>query len=479
MALPSSGMKPPSSKEHSDTGRSLQQEHSQMATPDSPAKMSPARDISDGSGATTKKKLTHADQQPSKAKKMPDLEPTSTPSAKRSDLVDKATDGTPLELDSPHSEGLVSPANKLGSLDNSAGTSSSSENHSQGTGSPGGNYLRGSTALSLTNNVQGDGEFTDPSIPGSRKRKNALLSTGGEVAGRQREKPRGKKLRSFAASSMSTATEKVKTNPANGASKSHESPKSARQSKKNHCPTRASNTTGSSTARKAIESARETQSKVQSQQVLPAYEPPIHRKINALEVVVGANGQATLYREAAPLRNEPNLQLNRFIPVLDLSAMEPFTAIFTTSKSDRTNQLIRNILYLTFTSKECAPALRQWKLECFDDPAMKEPLSLALQGSDRPPWSIEVQELASCAMYYDAIHGKNVTFESEEREAIMTCAKFVLRLFFAVMLITVYMRLVHHAGKFFDTLLNSPIATGITSEARPSWLSLLGLDRKG
>lgn len=45
-----------------------------MATPDSPAKMSPARDISDGSGATTKKKLTHADQQPSKAKKMPDLE---------------------------------------------------------------------------------------------------------------------------------------------------------------------------------------------------------------------------------------------------------------------------------------------------------------------------------------------------------------------------------------------------------------------
>lgn len=43
------------------------------------------------------------------------------------------------------------------------------------------------------------------------------------------------------------------------------------------------------------------------------------------------------------------------------------------------------------------------------------------------------------------------------------------------MLITAYENLVNHTGGFFEILLNSPFATGITSEVRPSWLHLLGL----
>lgn len=38
-----------------------------------------------------------------------------------------------------------------------------------------------------------------------------------------------------------------------------------------------------------------------------------------------------------------------------------------------------------------------------------------------------------------------------------------------------YENLVNHPGGFFEILLNSPFASGITAEARPSWLPLLGL----
>ena len=72
MSPPSSDMKPP--KEQGDSGLDIQQDQPQTAAPISPAKMSSARDTSDGTGSTTKKDLTHADQQPSKAKKMPTLE---------------------------------------------------------------------------------------------------------------------------------------------------------------------------------------------------------------------------------------------------------------------------------------------------------------------------------------------------------------------------------------------------------------------
>jgi hypothetical protein len=156
----------------------------------------------------------------------------------------------------------------------------------------------------------------------------------------------------------------------------------------------------------------------------------IDRKINALQAAVGTNGQTVLCREAAPLPNDRALRLSAYDEDLDLSAMKPymFKGIFQTTGGDKRNQLFRSIIIVLFTSNECAPVLRQWKLKCYDDPEMEDQLPFALLGSDSPAWAKEMHQLASCAMHYAAIVNKTMIFESEHREAIMSCAKFVRRL---------------------------------------------------
>jgi hypothetical protein len=537
MAPPSSDMKPPSPKEYGDNSLGLQQEHPQTAASDSPAKMSPARDTSDGACATPKKDLTHADQQLSKAKMAPTLEtsddiasitdeknlPMSTPvsSKDHTRFFNKATDCTTSDTTSPHSEALASSANELGSLANSAGTGLSSDEHSQGRksissgktslnsakardlGSSGGYHLGGSTAFSLAKNMQDDGKVSAISNPGSRKRKNPQPSIGEKMAESQHEQPRGKKLRSSTTSVIAAATENAKFDPETGASKVHESPISSQQSKRKSRPDRSGNTEKSSTTRKEVKKARAAVPQAQTQQPLLASVPPIDRKINALQTVVGLNGQSIPCREAAPLPNDRQLRLSAYDVDLDPSAMEPFmfNGVFQTTGGYKRNQLFRSIVIVLFTSNECAPVLRQWKLECYDDPNMEAHLPFALLGSDSAAWAKEMHQLASCAMHYAAIVKKTMTFKSDHRQAIMSCAKFVRRLvhcnspyimhylnmcnfpdtsrflfqFYAGMLSTAYENLVNHPGSFFEILLNSPFATGITSEARPSWLHLLGL----
>lgn len=219
MAPRSSDMKPPSPKEHGDTGLGLQQKNPEMAAPDSLANMSPAGDISDGTGATTR-----ADQQPSKAKstltrEMPRdltsiaedkrLPPSTTiSSVERSNLSDKATDCTPSDAKSSRGEASIPSANELGSLDNSAGTSLPPEEHPQGgrsissgetsstsnkakyRGFSGWHHLHDSTAFSMGNNVQGDVKrlkTNETSNLGSRKRKNAQSSSDGKMTESQHE----------------------------------------------------------------------------------------------------------------------------------------------------------------------------------------------------------------------------------------------------------------------------------------------------
>jgi hypothetical protein len=173
--------------------------------------MSPARDISDGTGATTKQDLTHDDQRPSKAKEVPTLEvpddtipitdekhqPTSksVSSDHHLQFSDKATHGAPSDTENPRSENLVSSVNKLDSLDDPAGTKSSSEATSRDAESTSSgktslipisansisstdrDYAHGNTPASRGDSSQDDGKSEDISTSRLLKRKIAPTPT--------------------------------------------------------------------------------------------------------------------------------------------------------------------------------------------------------------------------------------------------------------------------------------------------------------
>lgn len=176
----------------------------------------------------------------------------------------------------------------------------------------------------LADTLPDDGEFTETHLPTPRKRKHAASSIDKEVAEDQSEKPKGKRLRSSAASPMSTVTENAEIEPKAGASKVQESPKSSQQSKTKLRLDRPSDTQGPPPTRKKASKASQPVPQVQPQQALPLHVSPIDRKINALSAVVGTTGQANLCCEAAPLPNERELRLGAYDEELDLSAMEPF-----------------------------------------------------------------------------------------------------------------------------------------------------------
>jgi hypothetical protein len=246
-------MKPSSPEEHGDTGPDLQQDQPQTGAPDSPAKMPPPRDMSDGTGASPKKDLTHADQQPSKAKKMPTLEvlddiasitdekhrpkSTSVSSHDHSQFLDKATDGTPPDSDSPRSEDSFSSANKLATLDNPVGTRSSSEatSHDAESTSSGktslistnandisstdGDRAHGSTSASLGANLQNDSKSDSISTSRPLKRKIAPTPpTTGTLPEAQGMQQSSKKMKPSTNSPSPTATESATINPGSAAS---------------------------------------------------------------------------------------------------------------------------------------------------------------------------------------------------------------------------------------------------------------------
>jgi hypothetical protein len=526
-------MKPP--KEQGDSGLDIQQDQPQTAAPISPAKMSSARDTSDGTGSTTKKDLTHADQQPSKAKKMPTLEvpddmasitdekhlpkSTAVSSDGHIDLPDKATDGTSSDSDRPRSEDFVSSANGLGSLNNSAGTSLLPEEHSQAGKSISsartsqtsgkaknpsflnGHHLHGGAASSLANNVQGGAEFNDTSILGSRKRKNVQSSVHGEVAESQEKQDGDKGSRSSTTSAMSTATKKAKIDTRTATSKTDESPKSPKQSKRKSRLNPSASTKGFPTPRKETVRAEEAPSQVQTQQAPAFYVSPLDRKINALEALVGVNGRSGLCCETAPLANQLKLQLQECIADLDLSALEPILKQFPPGKSDRNTLLTSEALLLLFASNDIAPVLKQCKETCFDNTNMEDSILFALQETVSP-WNKEAEVHASCAMFYSQIEAKKMEFKHKHRDAMMACAMFVRRLVFCMssyiitqfldkcmfpdmdrflfefgarILLTAYDDLLNNEGGFFTKLLNSPFGAGITSDVRPLWAGHLGL----
>ena len=520
--LPSDNKSPPPD-EHGDIGLGFEQEQPHTTVVESSAKMSQARDHIDDLSATAEEDLTRARRQVSKAKKTPTLE-ASDDTASITDvehmpartsispvdtqLVEKVTGGATSEAELSRNEAPVSSANHIDRLDTSAGTRSSLEatfhgvkSISSGCDSP---VHDRAHDISSANRGRANGDAmvssadrsnkavgSDGTIsPRSRKRKATGLSSEEQLEGARHEQRTDKKTR-FAEGAMIES----ETGPS-GAPVSFELPKLERE---------ASRSSGSGTIghlANTPEKSRgrgKTESRAQPQQALPAHELSVDDRIRALEADVGASGQTVPCRESVPLNNNAKLQLQECVTDLDLTVLDPILQHFQSGKDRKANLLSQEMLLLLFASNDCAPALKQWKEECFDDPYMQDHLPFALQET-ASPWSKEAEQLASCAMYYADIRRGTMDFRHKHRDAMMSCAKYVRRLvrcmisyimhyldkcspdvdrfffeFAARLLLIAYDDLQHQTNGFFTRLLNSPFSTGITSDVRSHWAEHLGL----
>lgn len=486
MAPQSSDMKPPAPNERGNTSIDPQQQHPQMAAPESPAKMSPARDTADGTGATTNKDVKHADPRSSKAKKIPTLEapdditsitnekhqPISTPvsSVERSDLVDKATDGTPPDPDSPSSGNLLSSTNKRDSLDDPAGTrpspqltSHDAESTSSGKtsliptnandiSSTDGSSAYGSAAVSLEDNSKADAESHGTSTSRMLKRKLAA-PTDEQLPEAQSLQQSSKKMKPTINSPSPTATESatidsgsaasaskpatntaatqgnasaVATTPAQTQTSTHpvaaqgSNPAVSTTSTQTGTPANVATTQGNASA--VPPTSTQTQNptiahNIATPQAPTTQIPPIDLFIAHLRQVCG--NPPRLWIESLPPAGERKLGMEKRINKLNFQILA-LSAV-------KISKLNKPKLCRWLASNDVLPTLNKFKEECLDNLQVHAAMLNFLVLSDSP-WKALTELIASCAKNYDEIVSGTIQFTHPHRPEIMRCARFVRRL---------------------------------------------------
>lgn len=227
---------------------------------------------------------------------------------------------------------------------------------------------------------------------------------------------------------------------------------------------------------------------------------PIDRKITELKHLCR---DPAVWHLSGPGRAAPHLDLFELSKDLDLTAMEPITAIFV-AVSNKSQILPPERISIWFTSVDALTTIKQWKEECYDISNMEQELNYVLHSAEDPHHTLNAELLASCALHLHDIQAGRVRFVHEQRYVTIACAVFVRRLACGLMayimyflddcvfpdvelfcyewsartLITACTDLENRPHGFFNALLQSDLAKAMTPEVRITWEETLGVAGK-